>query len=198
MQPVGTQKADDLTLLQRCKDGDREACEAFVLGNAPRLLRYLKSLAGNEADAEDTLQEVFASLWQKLSGPDATQWTVRHPRAYLFTTARHALQRRRRLRAGEPARMEDVETLEVLGKAAGWGADEDTETLAARLETVHQLHAALERLSEADREILVLRELEGFTNVEVSRLLGLELPAVKSRLLRARLRLAAALKRRSP
>jgi RNA polymerase sigma-70 factor (ECF subfamily) len=55
------------------------------------------------------------------------------------------------------------------------------------------LEKALERLSPEEREILVLRELEGFSGEETASLLELSLPAMKSRLHRARLRLAAVL-----
>jgi RNA polymerase sigma-70 factor (ECF subfamily) len=164
------------------------------MGFAPRLLRYLKSLTPNGADAEDALQEVFASLWKKLANPDYGDLKIDHPSAYLFTSARHALSRRTRLKAGQPRHTEDLDDLERLGLDAGWGDHADSEDLAARLESVHRLHEALGRLSPNDREVLVLRELEGFSSAEVASILQLELPAVKSRLLRARLRLAAQLK----
>ena len=56
------------------------------------------------------------------------------------------------------------------------------------------LAKAFDRLSPADRQVLVLRELEGFSNAEAATILGVELAAIKSRLHRARLRLVAAMK----
>ena len=53
------------------------------------------------------------------------------------------------------------------------------------------LQAALERLTESEREILVLRDLEGLAGDTVASILGLSLVAMKSRLHRARLRIAA-------
>jgi RNA polymerase sigma-70 factor (ECF subfamily) len=89
---------------------------------------------------------------------------------------------------GEPASFEPLETL---GVQAGWGDDGAAlESLARR----DLLRRALRRLRPDDREILVLRELEGLPGAEVAEMLELTLAAMKSRLHRARLRLAAALR----
>ena len=53
------------------------------------------------------------------------------------------------------------------------------------------LNTALERLSDSDREVLILRELEGFSGAEAAEMIGIEISGMKSRLHRARLRLAA-------
>jgi RNA polymerase sigma-70 factor (ECF subfamily) len=83
--------------------------------------------------------------------------------------------------------------LEDLGLQAGWGGSSFSETFLENLARRDTLEKALERLSPEEREVLVLRELEGLSGVETARMMELSLAAMKSRLHRARLRLAAVL-----
>ncbi|MFQ6047679.1 MAG: RNA polymerase sigma factor, partial [Gemmatimonadales bacterium] len=92
---------------------------------------------------------------------------------------------------GEPARFE---SLDALGQRAGWGSAESSQPSLERLADRALIQRALDRLSDEDREVLVLRDLEEFSGDEVAQMTGLTLPATKSRLHRARLRLTAALK----
>jgi RNA polymerase sigma-70 factor (ECF subfamily) len=84
-------------------------------------------------------------------------------------------------------------SLKALGVSAGWGT-EDPERMAARAQDRAFLARAFGRLPEAYREILTLRDLEGIPGETVAEMLGLALPAMKSRLHRARLALAACLR----
>lgn len=150
------------------------------------MFRYLRSLAGHDADAEDALQEAFLAAWRGAAGFRGDGAA----RGWMLAIARHGLVRHRRRRAGEPP---DFASLEDLGGEAGWGTETPADHLA-RLEDAERLGAALASLPPADREILVLRELEELPGEEVATMLGLSLPAMKSRLHRARLRLAAAVR----
>ena len=80
-----------------------------------------------------------------------------------------------------------------LERDAGWGT-EPPDALFERLEDRASLERALGDLAPADREVLVLRDLEELSGDETAAVLGITLRAMKSRLHRARLRLAAALK----
>ena len=87
--------------------------------------------------------------------------------------------------------------LPELGEAAGWGS-ESPEAEVLRAERRARLARALDALAPEDREVLVLRDLEELTGEETAAALGLSLAAMKSRLHRARLRLAAQLRRNGP
>jgi len=143
-------------------------------------------LTHSDADAEDALQETFLQAW---TGADSFRGDA-PPRAWLFGIARNVGRRMYRRRVGEPSPTDTV-SFEALGLAAGWGSDRagTLEQLCTR-DSLERGFAALE---PEDREILVLRELEGFTGSEAADLLGLSPAAQKSRLHRARLRLAAEL-----
>jgi RNA polymerase sigma-70 factor (ECF subfamily) len=147
------------------------------------VLRYLRTLAAHDTDAEDALQDAFVAAWR---GAGAFRGGA--ARSWLLTIARHALHRLHRRRAGEPA----VHlSLDELGCLAGWGADDSPlDRLAARDDRA-ALARALDRLPGAERETLVLRDLEEMPGEEVARMTGVTLAAMKSRLHRARLHLAA-------
>ena len=85
------------------------------------------------------------------------------------------------------------EPLMTLGLEAGWGSD-DPEALAIAAERRDTLTWALQTLSFTDREVLILRDVEGLNGREAAEVLGITGRALKSRLHRARLRLAGALR----
>lgn len=179
--------AGDAELLARSAAGNGAAFEQFVRRHEAALLAYLRRMTPDSARAEDALQETFLAAWRAAGqfaggGPSARGW--------LFTIARHALERQGRRRAGEPA---DKVPLFDLGVAAGWGAEPAVDPQPALLSR-DRLERAWVRLDDAEREVLWLREIEGLTGDECAASLGLTLPAVKSRLHRARLRLMAALR----
>ena len=178
----------DSELLRRSAGGDRVAFETFVTRYQAPVYRYL--LATTDSDsAEDALQETFIAIWRSASsfrGHDSA-------RAWVFTIARHSLSRMHRRRVGEPSRFETLDDLDSLGHAAGWGL-EQIEDFSTRLEDRDVLERAFRALAPDDREVLVLRELEGLSGEEMAALLAVSLSALKSRLHRARLRLAANLR----
>lgn len=178
----------DRELMAEVARGDAAAFETIVARHRAAVFRYARSLARDDAAAEDALQETFLAAWR-----NAGAFRGEAPlRAWLFTVARNFVFRHARTRAGEP---EETVPLDALGELAGWGSAGDPQEAMRRLEERERVENALEALSTADREILLLRELEGFTGEEAAKMLGLTLPAQKTRLHRARLRFAAELRR---
>ena len=177
-----SEEATDAGLLTAASSGDQVAFRFFVRRHQGGVFRLLSAIAESHEDAEDALQECFLSAWRhadSFRGGDSA-------RAWLLTVARHALGRLRRRRSGEPAEMDSIETL---GVRAGWGRTNDGDVLD-RMAERELLERALGRLSPDDREVLILRELEGLSGDEVANLLSISVPAMKSRLHRGRLRLA--------
>lgn len=179
--------ANDRELLLRSASGDRGAFGEFVARHEAALLRFARALAHDDAEAEDVLQQTFVSAWRAaatLAGDDA--------RAWLLAIARREAARLGRRRG---AHAERERSLEELGEEAGFGdAGATPEACSARLEEEGLLERALLSLSPRDREILVLRELEGLSGPQAAELLGLSRAAEKARLHRARLALAAGLR----
>ena len=138
--------------------------------------RFLVNRAGSAVDADDLLQEVF--LKALLQGQAFCN--LENPRAWLFHVARNLLVDRLRLTREELPLPDDL------------CADS-----ASQLEPVDLLSQCLPRvlseLSAADREAIVLCDIQGVTQQDFARYLGRSLPAAKSRVQRARRRLRARL-----
>jgi RNA polymerase sigma-70 factor (ECF subfamily) len=184
LPPAEDLSETDAGLLRRTAAGERAAFDEFVRRHQAAALRLLTATAVTAADAEDALQEAFIAAWRSAAGFAGTG----SARGWMLTIARHALHRRYRRRVGEP---EGFEPLDALGVAAGWGAEEPPDVLLERLEDRERLRRALDSLPKPDREVLILRDLEELSGEETARVLGVSLRAMKSRLHRARLRLAA-------
>lgn len=188
-----TEYADlaDPRLLALTRSGDRAAFDAFVKRHQASVFRFARQATPGLDDAEDVLQEAFLAAWRSAANfrGDGSA------RAWILGITRNAARRFRRRRVGEPDRFE---SLDELGARAGWGDDADPARLLERTLSRELLRSALERLSADDREILILRELEGFTGEEVAELLDLSVAAMKSRLHRARLRLASEVRKEVP
>jgi len=120
-------------------------------------------------EAEDVTQAAFLNAFRAMRRGDAPE----KPRAWLLTIARNVVRRRARLRAERPQEVElDSDLLLTLDDNEG-SATED-------------IHAALLSLTDAQREAILLREIQGQSYAEISFELGLSLAAVEALIFRAR------------
>jgi RNA polymerase sigma-70 factor (ECF subfamily) len=172
--------------LARAARGDADAFAGLVARHGAAVFRYARSLSDSREDAEDVLQQTFLAAWQAAG----TFRGAASVRTWLLTIARNAAWRLRERRGREAI---DAVPIDDLGLRAGWG-EAHPEFVVQRNEHRGRVEAALARLAPEDREVLTLRELEGYSGDETAGLLGLGRAAMKSRLHRARLRLAAALR----
>lgn len=186
MPSEGSLNPPDSELLRRTAEGDHQAFTVLVERHQEAVYRFLVARTGSADDCEDALQETFLAAFR---GCEAYRGDA-SARSWLLGIARNISRRLYRRRVGEP---EETVSLDDLGIQAGWGAPPPPDTLFESLERRETLERALKRLSPNEREILVLRELEGFSGEETARVLDLTLAGMKSRLHRARLRLAAVL-----
>jgi RNA polymerase sigma-70 factor (ECF subfamily) len=148
----------------------------------PALLRWARYLSQDPTLAEDLVQATMLSAIEHFG-----QWQGRGPLKHWLMrilTNQHRREGRHREATVDEA------TWEHLATDAGWAAD----TALLRQERIEVLQQALLGLPEADREVLLLRDLEGIEGAEAAEMLGLSLPALKSKLHRARLRLLAAVR----
>jgi RNA polymerase sigma-70 factor (ECF subfamily) len=182
----GSLRPSDSALLDRTYRGDRDAFSDFVERHQEAVFRYLCARIGSHADCEDILQETFLAAFRGAGSfrGDASA------RAWVLGIARNCSRRHFRKRVGEP---DNLLSMEDLGLQAGWGGPPFPESFLETLARRDVLEKALSRLSPEEREVLVLRELEGLSGEETARVMDLSLGAMKSRLHRARLSLASVL-----
>lgn len=178
--------AKERELISQAATGSHEALAALVDEHEATVFRYAMALVHRREDAEEVLQDVFVALMRYARGFRGEASL----RTWLLTVTRNSAFRRRKKAA---MRAEESIDLDALGRAAGWGS-EDPESLAIRAERREELERALAGLGDEDREMILLRDLEGLSGRETAQMLGISVAAMKSRLHRARLRLAAELR----
>jgi RNA polymerase sigma-70 factor, ECF subfamily len=182
-------QSEELALIARVLAGDTEAFYDLVRPHERTLYLTAWGILRSEADAEDAAQDAvlkaFLNLKQFRRESSFKTWLVQ-------IVINEALARRRRAsRRGEesldaPAD-EDPAADYIPRDAADW-REIPSETLARR-ELREALQAALMRLDEKYRSVLILRDVEGFNIEETAAILGISQANVKVRLLRARLQM---------
>ncbi|MGE0492234.1 MAG: RNA polymerase sigma factor [Vulcanimicrobiota bacterium] len=163
-------------LLTRARQGDVAAFEELVVTHAPAVFGLIRRFVRDPQAAEEVLQETFIKAYQKLD-------TFRQEADFKTWLSRIAINQALMHQRAERPPLVDGEL--VPKKLADWS--EDPQELYAEVELRDLLHNALEKLPIGLQQVFWLKEVEGFSNPEIARLLGLSLAAVKSRLLRARL-----------
>ena len=180
-------QVEDRELMRCAATGDRAAFARLIERYGGRVFHLARSLVRDDATAEDVLQDTFLAAW-RTAGSYRGDGAVA---SWLYAIARHAALRRGR-RADQIAT--DDRSLEALGAAAGWGQP-DVLTVVTRSEDRARLEAAMATLPDDDRVALWLHHVLDQTFDDTARVLGCSVAAVKSRLHRARLALAASLRR---
>ncbi len=186
-------RATEMECMRRVAKGDAAAFGDLVKTHQAALHRYALSLCKDASAAEDVLQETFLAAFrgaENFRGEAAI-------RTWLLTITRNSAFRFGRKRSGEPRAFENVselENLSELGAAAGWGVSETPEFHVLQGEQKNRLDEALKKMSEGDREVLILRDLEELSSQQVAEVLEVSDAAVRTRLHRARLRLLAVLR----
>ncbi|MCC6527350.1 MAG: sigma-70 family RNA polymerase sigma factor [Polyangiaceae bacterium] len=171
------------------RSGDADSVAELLARYQPRVLRFGLKMCGNPEDAQDVLQDtLFAAARTARDFRGASQVS-----SWLYAIARSFCIKKRRRRKHAPA---ELESLDVLGAAevpAATAPDESPEQALETRRLQQALGAAIAALEPAQREVLLLRDVEGLSAAEVSTVVGVSVEAVKSRLHRARLAVRAAL-----
>ncbi|HXJ03532.1 MAG TPA: sigma-70 family RNA polymerase sigma factor [Candidatus Acidoferrum sp.] len=184
--PSSVVREDEHLLVSSAKGGDVAAFEELVNRYESKILRLTKNITGNREDAEDAMQDAFLKAYAHLDGFHQDSrfytWLVR-------IAANEALMRLRKRRPGQVSLDEPVEGDNDLmpRELEDWRPNPEREYAQAELQAL--MADVLEKLEPEFRIILVLRDIEELTTQETADALGISVPNVKSRLLRARLKL---------
>ncbi|HKI84159.1 MAG TPA: sigma-70 family RNA polymerase sigma factor [Candidatus Krumholzibacteria bacterium] len=174
-------------LLRYCQDGDEMAWEALVRRYQARVCGFAYHFVGSRDDARDLTQEIFVKIYRHLASCEDPQ----RFESWMFQVTRNTCRDfLRRQKARPPAQDIPIEEMHDL-TAPGLAADE-----VAHLQTRKRLvHRALAELGEINREILLLKDIQGLSFEEIAGMLDLPVGTVKSRSSRARLALAGQIRR---
>ena len=181
---------DVATLLERCRQGDALAWEALVRHFQARVYSVACHYMRNGEDARDVAQEIFIRIYERLDAFHGDQAFLPWMLCLSRNVCIDALRRRKsRPRAADTA----PEETERLATSAPTPEDDSVARSARDL-----LYRAMDRMSDSDREILMLKEIQGLKVEEIASLLEIPIGTVKSRCNRARLDLAARVRRLDP
>lgn len=179
--------ADEMTLVQAAKSGDLEAFSELVNRYDRNIFRIAQHITHNEEDAQDVVQDAFLKAYQNL---DQFQGNSKFYTWLVRIAVNEALMKLRKRRTDRTVSLdEDVETDEgsMPREVADWSPN--PEQLYGQSELGDILKKTIQGLPPGFRTVFVLRDVEGLSTEETAEMLGLSIPAVKSRLLRARLQL---------
>ena len=160
------------------------AFEKLVRPHFDRLYRMAWRLTGQKAEAEDLFQELLIKAYGKLDDlvniDEPGSWLSR-VMYNLFIDERRRFKRHR---------LHTIEEGELVGDGlAGLPGDDNPAVDHERLERMNKLDAALSKLSDEHRQIVLLHDTEGYKMTEIQELTGIPVGTIKSRLHRARARL---------
>jgi RNA polymerase sigma-70 factor (ECF subfamily) len=178
---------DDVThvvfLVLRIQAGDEVAFQELFVTFAPRTLRYLRGMVGEDAD--DVQQEVWLGVYRQLGSlADARTF-----RTWLYRVTRHRAIDQLRRRRREP---EWVATEEALHGIADPRSLAEEEPDGARIEEL------LAQLPAVHREVVLLRFRDDLSYEEIAAIVGCSVGTIRSRLFYARQRLAALIQQSDP
>lgn len=178
----------EFELIERARGGDDVAFNRIVQAYRKRILGTIARLIGRPEDVEDVAQEVFLRLYYSLDQLRTPE--VFEPWLYRLTVNAAYDYLRRQKRRPE-SRMSDLSEQQVmLADAAAGGKRNDEEQRRAKIrETVQSL---LGNVSEDDRILLMLKEVEGLSLKELEKIYKVNENALKVRLFRARQRVLKA------
>ena len=189
--PSTTQDEGDLVV--RAQRGDTSAFTELVSRYERRIFRLAKNITQSDEDAEDVLQESFLKAYEHLGGFQGQSkfytWIVR-------IAVNEALMKLRKRKTDKTVSLDEtIDTGEenIVREIAVW--DDNPEQHYSQQEIRELLDKAIMSLRPAFRAVFVLRDVEDLSTEETAALLALSVPAVKSRLLRARLQLREKLTR---
>ncbi|HTW64128.1 MAG TPA: sigma-70 family RNA polymerase sigma factor [Bryobacteraceae bacterium] len=184
---------DESGLLAKARSGDAAAFSELVNQYSRKIYRLAKHITQNDSEAEDVLQETFLKAFEHLGDFHGQSkfytWIVR-------IAVNESLMKLRKRKSDRTVPLDEpLDTGEdtVVREIAVW--DENPEQQYSREEIGQILDEAVQSLKPSFRTVFVLRDIEELSTEETAEALGISIPAVKSRLLRARLQLREKLTR---
>jgi RNA polymerase sigma-70 factor (ECF subfamily) len=192
--------ASDEVLVERARGQDEAAFEELVSRYEDKLYRLAMRFVRNETDAQEILQDAFLSAWRNLSAFEGRaqfgSWMYR----VTVNAALMLLRSRNRhpevtVDDVEPRALNDAvaESGQTVRGSTDWSQRADEQLQSAQLRK--HIRDSIDTLPDGLRTVFLLRDIEELSTEETAEALGLSVPAVKTRLHRARLALRVAIGR---
>lgn len=173
--------------MARAKAGDGEAFSRLVQAYDRKIYRLAMHITNSQEDAEDVLQDTFLKAYEHL---DSFQGNSRFYTWLVRIAVNEALMRLRKRKSSNEVSLDDPGNGDgepVAREVAVWDGNPEQQYSQDELRAI--LEGAIQSLKPIYRTVFVLRDMEELSTEETAAALELSIPAVKSRLLRARLEL---------
>jgi len=186
IRPSTIVREDEPQLVAAAKAGDRTAFDELVNRYERKIYRVTRHITQNPEDAEDAMQDAFVKAFQHLGDFQGDSrfytWLVR-------IAVNESLMRLRRRRPNQVSLDEPIEGEDSVmpRELEDWGPSPEDRFEQTELNTI--LEKVIAKLEPIYRSVFVLRDVGDVSTEETARILDISVPAVKSRLLRARLKL---------
>jgi RNA polymerase sigma-70 factor (ECF subfamily) len=180
---------DEQALISASKSGDAAALDELVRAHQGRVFGFAMRMCRNVEDAKDILQETFLGMIRSVREfREESKFST-----WLYRIAANACLKKRRRGVHDPTPERELSLDDLMPRPDAEGRkpeisdwSEDAERALLRGELSDRMEAAIDKLPKEYKIVLVLRDVEGLSAEETAQALGLSVPAVKSRLHRAR------------
>ena len=178
---------DEANLISKAKGGDTEAFEKLIESSKGLLFNLALKLLQNQDDAEEATQEVLLKMYKNISGFKGDSafntWAYRVMHNYCMDLLRKN-KNKKNVSLDERISYEEASDAQIQASQ-----EDSPERQAEKNELKKIVRGAIAKLPESQRELIVLRDIEGLGIEEISKITSLPNGTIKSRLNRARLKL---------
>jgi RNA polymerase sigma-70 factor, ECF subfamily len=187
---------EDLEIVLLCKKGDIDAFEALVERHQKRMLNIAYRMTDNYEDACDVVQEAFLSAFKSIKSFRGEARFSTWLTGILINHAKNRLKQMQRQSHHEGASIDDV----VETDSGSYNSEPQSTEIPIveqlmQKEVQVQVQKCISLLDETSREVVILRDMQGFSYEEIGNILKLPDGTIKSRLFRARDALRICLKK---
>ena len=177
---------DDTVLVEQCRQGDSEAMERLILKYQNRIYNVILKICANVDDAAELTQETFVKVIENIDKFEGRSGFYTWAFRIAVNLTLNYCQRSGRLGLKSLDAEDDGQARQQLKEFLNDDSSPDPAAVAANKELCEIVIASLMKLNDAQRTVLVLRDIEGMNYAQIAEVLDIELGTVRSRLSRAR------------
>ena len=177
---------DDFELIELIRTGSNHYFTVLVERHQNRVFQFVLALLRNRQDAEDVAQETFVGAFRKLNSFEGRSSFFTWLRRLAYNASIDHLRKQK-------SRKSDLSTPDVSSLAAS--QNENPVNQIEERETIDAVRSAIDQLSEDQRSIVCMRDIDGMDYSEIASVLDIPIGTVRSRLHRARLELKSIFER---
>ena len=183
---------DDMVLIRQCRQGDSASMERLILRYQNRIYNVILRICADAEDAAELTQETFVKVIENLDKFEGRSGFYTWAFRIAVNLTLNYCQRNAKLTLRsldieeEPC---DSQTRQTLSQFLSDDSSPDPEMVAQKKELYEIAFKSLMKLDDAQRAVVILRDIEGMDYAQIAKVLDIELGTVRSRLSRARSKL---------